>query len=302
MNRTPPIDVRKYLRNEVGFGCPIDLCGNPYLEWHHFDPPWHIRNHHNLEGMIALCTAHHKRADGGAYTNEQLREFKNDKSQAESIKGQFDWLRNDLLAVVGGNFFYKTLRIIEINGKDVVWFTRDEEDYLRLNVRMLSLLPLERAVIQDNFWTNIGEPTDLQSPPQGKELKIDYENGDHLSIKFLNLKTAEESFKRYPLLEETFTKYPLLKYRYVRFPITAVEVNMVIGGGNIELSPTATNIQNCMSAGNFISDCNVGLTTDLNLIFRENPSLLPYIPDSRVNKCPCGSSIKYKHCHGLIVC
>ena len=39
MNRTPPKKVIQTLRQEVGFGCPIPNCGNPYLEWHHFDPP-----------------------------------------------------------------------------------------------------------------------------------------------------------------------------------------------------------------------------------------------------------------------
>ena len=72
MNRTPPKKVIQTLRQEVGFGCPIPNCGNPYLEWHHFDPPWSIENHHRPEGMIALCTQHHKNADNYAYTNEQL--------------------------------------------------------------------------------------------------------------------------------------------------------------------------------------------------------------------------------------
>ena len=56
MNRTPPKKVIQTLRQEVGFGCPVPNCGNPYLEWHHFDPPWSIENHHRPEGMIALCT------------------------------------------------------------------------------------------------------------------------------------------------------------------------------------------------------------------------------------------------------
>jgi len=51
------------------------------LKWHHFDPPWREKQHFNPEGMIALCNRHTDQADGGAYTKEQLRNFKKSKSQ-----------------------------------------------------------------------------------------------------------------------------------------------------------------------------------------------------------------------------
>jgi hypothetical protein len=37
--RRPYAHVVRQLRQEVGFRCPVDDCGNPYLTWHHFDPP-----------------------------------------------------------------------------------------------------------------------------------------------------------------------------------------------------------------------------------------------------------------------
>jgi hypothetical protein len=54
-SRTPPIAVRRKLRQEVGFACPVPDCGSPYLTWHHFDPPWHVTPQHEPAGMIALC-------------------------------------------------------------------------------------------------------------------------------------------------------------------------------------------------------------------------------------------------------
>ncbi|MGI2155364.1 hypothetical protein ACROAK_21195 [Shewanella oncorhynchi] len=112
-----PKSVKKVLRSEVGFGCPVKGCGNPYLEYHHFDPPVSVKPHNEPEGMIALCAQHHKKADGGAYTTEQLHELKKDKANAKLVKGSLDWLRKDLLAVVGGNFYYETPRIITIDKK-----------------------------------------------------------------------------------------------------------------------------------------------------------------------------------------
>lgn len=293
MNRVPPKAVIMQLRQEVGFGCPVLGCGNPYLEWHHFDPPWREQEHHNPDGMIALCTHHHKKADGGAYTKEQLQEMKHNVVNAELVRGQFDWLRNDLLAVVGGILYHETLNILRVDGRDVIFFRRDEEGYLRLNIHMLSLLPQERAVIEDNIWTNIGSPKDLISPPQGKELRIDYENGDYLAVKFFELKTPEQGYEKY-------NNDAFLHAKAIKFPITVVEIAYRIGGSGIDLSPTGTNINASRITGGFISHCGVGLSVNNGLTFRENPSLLPYIPVSRLELCPCGSGLRYKHCHGWL--
>lgn len=295
MDRKPPAEVIRALRKEVGFGCPVPGCANPYLEWHHFDPPFHIRNHHNLEGMIALCIEHHKKADGGAYTQEQLRELKRNKSQAEMIKGQFDWLRNDLMAVVGGNFYYDTLKVLQLNDRDIVWFRRDDEGYLRLNVRMVSVRPEERAIIEDNVWMNIGNPEDVSSPPQGKELRIKYNNGDYLFVKFLIMDTARHAYEKY---EREF----LLRNGLLKFPLTIVEVNYKIGGTNIELNSSGTNIGSNKIIGGFSHGNGVGLKIDYRgLVFRENPSLLSYTPKFRLEQCPCGSGLRFKNCHGLLV-
>src|SRR5687767_11098961 len=121
MNRTPPIDVRRALRREVGFGCPVQGCGNPYLSWHHFDPPWSVREHHEIGGMIALCGEHHAKAHAGAFTVDQLRSFKAlDANTVRTIEGRFDWMRNDLLIVVGGNFYHETPVAVQIRGTPVV--------------------------------------------------------------------------------------------------------------------------------------------------------------------------------------
>lgn len=293
MNRIPKIAVIRELRDEVGFGCPVKGCANPYLEWHHFDPPWHIENHHNPEGMIALCTHHHKKADGGAYTNDQLQELKKNTANAKKVKGEFDWLRNELLAVVGNIFYHKINNILEIDGKNVIWFNRDEDGYLRLNVRMLSIDPEERAVIEDNIWMNIGSPKDLHSPPQGKELRIDYENGDHLFVKFIVLKTAEEAYKKYK-------NEALLDTTKINYPITVVEINYKIGGTKIEFRANSTNLQGLKIGAGFISGGGGGVAMETGLIFRQNPSLLPYKPESRVKACPCGSGYRYKFCHGIV--
>jgi hypothetical protein len=199
MNRTPPKFVRQILRHEVGFGCPLPKCGNPYLEWHHFDPPWHEHQHHNPDGMIALCSEHHKKADAGAYTKDQLRGYKfQGRDSLNSIKGKFEWLRNKILAVIGGNFYYEIPFIFIFRNNKVIWFNRDDDNYLLLNIRMLTTSAEPRLILDDNFWITKENMTDFECPPSGKLINALYSNGDMVRIEYLELRSVEDVVRRYP--------------------------------------------------------------------------------------------------------
>lgn len=289
MNRKSPVSVIKQLRREVGFGCPVPECGNPYLEWHHFDPPWSVTPHHNPDGMVALCAEHHKKADNGAYTNNQLAAFKRNKVDPAIIRGRFDWRRNKQLTVVGGNYYYETPRALVIDGHDVVALTRDEEGYLLLNVEMISLSTEVRARLVDNCWENIGSPVDLICPPSGKDLSIRYANGDYLAIHFYVIRDCAE-------FQEKFSTAP---YDMLEFPLTVAEVNCEIGGTDIKLTPLGTTIGTNQFIGNFMAHCGAGLVANLGMNWKQNWSLIS-TPRSRLSPCPCGSGRRYKYCHGSL--
>jgi hypothetical protein len=102
MRRTPPDDIKDLLRAEVGFGCPVKGCRLPFLEFHHFDPPWRERNHHDPDGMVALCVEHHKKADRGVFSKTQLKGFKGSRTSAEEIRGKFEWAGPKQLIRIGG--------------------------------------------------------------------------------------------------------------------------------------------------------------------------------------------------------
>lgn len=186
MNRTPSSEVRRTLRREVGFGCPVpegkQRCGNPYLTWHHFDPPWSVRQHHEPSGMIALCRMHHDKADAGAYTNEQLRAFKNANTRKE-VAGRFDWMRRNLL-VSAGRSYSRHPQTLEIKGRTVIWANRDREGNFLLNVKFPDKEGKPRLLLEDNFWRLIGEPTDFECPPHGRLISATYADGDHVRIEF----------------------------------------------------------------------------------------------------------------------
>lgn len=275
-----PPQVKLTLRAEVGFGCPVSGCGNPYLEYHHFDPPVSVRAHNDPQGMIALCAQHHKKADGGAFTIEQLHALKADKAHAENVKGSLDWLRHELLAVVGGNIYHETPRVIVIDGVEVVSLKRDDEGYLRLSVNFLSLERADRITIDSNSWGGVGNPIDLRSPPQGKELEVKYDNGDYLYLRFFELTTAQDAFKKY-------NNPALLEKGLVHYPVTVLEVNLKIGGTSIELSPKGTSFGYADFTGGFSSHCGGGINySGTGLNWQQNPldavPVEPVVDDRRV--------------------
>ncbi len=249
MNRTPPIEVRRRLRHEVGFGCPANECGNPYLEWHHFDPPWSEREHHDPAGMVALCGEHHSKADAGTYTADQLHAFKGNRAALAS--GQFEWMRNDLLVVVGGNFYHETPIAVQRGEQPLVWLNRDDDGYLLLNLHMLTAGQEPRAMMQDNFWVALGSPTDLECTPSGKRLKVEYANDDQLKVEFFPLNSVDEVDVRYP--EAHAASWP------ISFPITAVEVQMKIGGTDFGFGPRSTKLGAVQMTNCFMSHCLAGL-------------------------------------------
>src|SRR6266446_2552326 len=87
--REPYDGVKQALRQEVHYACPVPGCGSPLLLFHHFDPPWKRKHHHNPGGMIALCTKCHPKADRGTWTKAQLHSFKRNPPPAGLIRTTF---------------------------------------------------------------------------------------------------------------------------------------------------------------------------------------------------------------------
>ena len=215
--------------------------------------------------MIALCAQHHKKADGGAYTNEQLHGFKKDKVRASAVKGDLDWLRRDLLAVVGGCTIYNTPRLLVIDGHDVIALTRDAQGYLRLSVNLLSLSSEERIIIDKNSWENIGVPLDLRSPPQGKELEVKYAGGDSLSLRFLEIETYEDACGKYGI--------PHLRVEApIKFPITCVEINLNIAGTDVGFTPKSSRLgDGNQIRGGLFTNCQIGIDIETRFKWAQNP-------------------------------
>ena len=150
--------------------------------------------------MIALCREHADKADHGAYTTEQLRDLKRafDPAKRLDVRGRFDWMRRDLLAVVGGNFYYRCPVILKIGDRACIWFNRDEEGYLLLNFLMPTVTGEPRATIQGNYWTVTTRADEILCPPSGRLLQVSYPNGDLFKAEFFTAHTPTELTTRFP--------------------------------------------------------------------------------------------------------
>jgi hypothetical protein len=256
LRREPPVAVKRALRQEVGFGCPVPGCGNPYLQYHHFDPEWHVEQHHNPARMVALCGEHHDKAR--AFTPEQCREFKaNGAARNRKVQGRFDWMRKEVLGIAG-SFFYGNDTILEYNGERLIWFNRDEHEHLLLNIVTPDAKGRKRIALVDNDWFVHGAPFDVESPPNGAYLKIKYRDGDELEIRFREFDSAAALLAKHPgapVADDGVTgeRFSIPSTAY---PLTCAEVKAKLQGLSMKMEsnriilPGNNVLENCSFIGN----------------------------------------------------
>lgn len=199
MSRYIPVNIRKKLRNEVNYGCPVSGCGSPYLSYHHFDPPYEKGESHNPEGMIALCLGHHKQADIGTFTNKQLRELKQNPFLSEpEVKGRINWLRNEVIFKGGGFLAIRTNTFLKVAGKKTIWAKRTHNGTLLLNMDVRRKDGSKLLQIIDNDWVVRGPISDLEVTTGGRIIDVTApQNGVTIKLKFeqCSRKTLREKIK-----------------------------------------------------------------------------------------------------------
>lgn len=251
--RTPPARVRAALRKEVGFGCPVPGCRSPFLEYHHFDPEWHVEQHHRPVGIIPLCPTHH--AQAAAFTVEQLREFKR-VAYEHPAKGRFEWLRRDLVGIVGGCVYHEVPILVQLDENPMVWFNRDEDGRALLNVRMITTEGHEHAriSIRDNDFVVRGTPSDFEAPPSGRLLRVRYDNGDYMRIEFHEFRKLESAIKKLSSIGSDF-----LRSLPQQWPMTFVTVTMKAGETEYYFAPSEARLPRQNVFKIFASNGKVGL-------------------------------------------
>lgn len=257
-SRNPPEKTKRSLRGEVGYGCPVRGCGSPYLEYHHFDPPWADEHHHRPEGMIALCEEHHTKAGAGAFTLEQLREMKaSPYAKTAAVSGRFDWRRNQIVAVIGGNFYVETPTMVQVGDQPAVTQRRDDQGILQLSLDMVTTTSDPRLRMVDHEWYLIGSPIEFDSPVSGKRIHALYGNGDELTIDFWEAKNVQQVLDRYSYLDVTVPP------NWLAYPLTFAEIQMHIGGTTLGFTKASTETGNVSVSGGWTSNALIGFRIDV---------------------------------------
>ncbi len=155
-------------------------------------------------------------------------------------------MRQQLLGVVGGNFYFETYAPAVIQGMKPVSFGTDEAGHWLLDVNMLTIAREPRLQVTENFWISRGNPQDVECPPSGKALAVKYANGDKIRIEFVSDLDMSGLAQRYP--EADMSRWELPS------PITVVEIEMFVAGTDIKFGPRSTqiggvNMTNCFMRG-----------------------------------------------------
>lgn len=119
--------------------------------------------------MVALCLDHHKRADGGAFTAEQLREMKS-RAPEDPIRGVFDWRREQLVVRAGSITAIGCRVILQFGQHDAIWLSSDEQGHQLLNLDVWGRDGSLLFSMRDNDWVTVPALDDLDCPPSGKSL------------------------------------------------------------------------------------------------------------------------------------
>jgi hypothetical protein len=185
--------------------------------------------------MLALCAEHHAKADAGAFTKQQLRAAKdNGRLHAAVVSGRLEWMRRQLLAIVGGNYYFESDVILRVGQMPIIWFGRDSDGYLLLNIRLLHRNGQAPFVIKDNYWFAGEHVDDVVCPPSGRIIKLIYSSGSEVRVEFIDLNDYESAHQRYPMADIASWAVP--------FPITAAEVQYRIAATGLDFGPDWTHL------------------------------------------------------------
>ncbi len=196
-SRDPGAEIKRQLRYEVNFGCPVDGCGSPILTYHHFDPPWAGNFQHNVAGMVALCKVHHDQADGGLFTKERLRQMKINPYVNDSIRVRWPYSPESLVLKVGPCFVVGGGSALRLDGRPVLRFSAGVIERLgtktvTLDSEIVDATGKAWLRITDN-WLDLetANLSDLFMPPQTKEFIAKHNDQSKIKLRYLRKKSTE---------------------------------------------------------------------------------------------------------------
>jgi hypothetical protein len=136
--------------------------------------------------MIALCLEHHKQADSGAFTADQLRRLKAEPYLATvGPTGTFNWKREQLVVRAGGITSIACDVLLRFGSVEAIWLSRDASGHEALNLDVWKRDGTRLFSLRENDWIVLGQLDDVECPPAGSSLMLRAPSeGIRLSIRF----------------------------------------------------------------------------------------------------------------------
>jgi hypothetical protein len=102
--RDIPENVKRSVRKRCGFGCVV--CGNPFIQYDHFNPEFAEAVSHDPEGITLLCGSCHDKKSKGILSTETVAKANNDPYPIRKglAWGNLDMGTQHPVVTIGGNF------------------------------------------------------------------------------------------------------------------------------------------------------------------------------------------------------
>ena len=220
-----PASVRRQLRQEVAFGCPV--CGNPFLEYHHI-VPWSEKQHNDPDHMVALCPTHH--AEYGKRPRSHSYDLKKHPFNAKTgkIKGYLVSDREKPEFLAGSNIFINTPIIFSYYQIPILKYVVENGENL-----LSAYLP------DSNFWP---------------ELRI--ENNDIIA----NTRDFWDFEFKHNFVSVRKRRGSVFFQVDFRKSVAEVAANLVISGMEFKFTPSETSFGNSSIKNSRIESCSAGLS------------------------------------------
>lgn len=130
LSRTIPAEVKKAVRKQDGYGCVI--CGKMLVDYEHIDPLFCDAMEHNPDYIALLCSEHHDQVTRRILSKRIVKESKAKpycKQRGFAVSSYFPHPK-DIKIKCGASYFENTKKILEINGKPIIWIEEEEGQIL----------------------------------------------------------------------------------------------------------------------------------------------------------------------------
>lgn len=126
LSRTIPADIKSQIRRADGYGCV--KCGNLFIEYEHIDPLFCEAKVHDPQRITLLCKSCHGDSTGKRLPKELIKKFKANPycKNKGVVRGEFYPDPTNMEIYCGSSLFKDTQIIFEINGKPLIWVSRDD--------------------------------------------------------------------------------------------------------------------------------------------------------------------------------